>query len=180
VERKMKRSFVFMAAISVVSMLASPALAQGAGVVDVGELLDNAPDYVGEITVRGELIGDYGFRGDGSMWTQLNDDSYAFDPVLDDGELTGSNVGVAVRIPVAVAEELDPPGGYRVRGPVVLVTGTWKYHDVDRGGESYIEVATLQVVEPGRPLAEHPNFLVLAAGIVLAGGALYLRRRPHN
>lgn len=176
----MKRLFALLAAIGLVLTLASPALAQSSGVVDVGELLENAPDYVGEVMVQGELIGDFGFRGDGSMWTQLNDDSYAFDPVLDDGELTGSNVGVAVRIPVAIAEQLDPPGGYRVRGPVVLVTGTWKYHDVDRGGESYIEVATLQVVQPGGALAEHPNFLVLAAGIVLAVGALYLRRRPHN
>lgn len=176
----MRRCFVLMAVIGLLLMTASPALAQGPGAVGVGELLENAPDYVGEVTVQGELIGDYGFRGDGSMWTQLNDDSYGFDPVLDGGELTGGNVGVAVRIPVVIAEQLDAPGGYRVRGPIVLVRGTWKYHDPDRGGESYIEVAILEVIQPGRTLAEHPNFLVLAAGIVLAVGALYLRRRPHG
>jgi hypothetical protein len=171
---------VLIVALGFALLSASPAFAQGSGIVDVGELLENAPDYVGAVTVQGELIGDYGYRGDGSAWTQLNDDSYQHDPVLDDGDLTGGNVGVAVRIPEAIAQRLDSPGGYRVRGPVVRVTGTWKYHDPDRGGESYIEVAALEVIEPGRELVEHPNFLVLAVGIVLIVVAQYLRRRPHG
>jgi len=154
------------------------AAAQDANSVDVGDLLENPAEYVGEVTVVGELIGDYGFRSDQSMWTQLNDDSYTFEPVLDDGPLTGGNVGIAVRIPTAIAEELDPPGGYRVRGPVVEVTGTWRYHDPDRAGESYVDVVELAVVEPGRGLTEHPNYVVGVAGLVLIGFALVSRRRP--
>jgi hypothetical protein len=111
------------------------------------------------------------------MWTQLNDDSYAFEPVLENGPLTGGNIGVAVRIPTAIAEELDAPGGYRVRGPVVEVTGTWRYHDPDRAGESYVDVVELTVMAPGRGLTEHPNYLVGAAGLVLVGFAVLSRWR---
>ena len=170
----MRRLLLLAAAILLISTPA--AIAQGTGQVDVAELLGNAAEFSGEITVVGELVGDYGFRSDGSMWTQLNDDSYARAPILGDGSLTGANVGVAVRIPSAIAKQLDPPGGYRIRGPVVAVTGVWKYHDPDRGGESYVDATSLIVVEPGRDLAEHPNYLVLVAGGVLVVGALALRR----
>ena len=163
--------------VAAVLLTGSPAAsAQGTGPVDVAELLENAAEFSGEITVVGELIGDYGFRSDGSMWTQLNDDSYALAPILGDGALTGANVGVAVRIPSTIAKQLDPPGGYRIRGPVVAVSGTWKYHDPDRGGESYVDVTSLVVVEPGRDLVEHPNYFVLVGGGLLALGALVLRR----
>lgn len=148
--------------------------------VDVAELLENPTDYVGEITITGELIGDYGFRSDGFMWTQLNDDSYAVDPVQDGGELTGGNIGVAVRIPDSLAERLDPPGGYRVRGPIISATGIWKYHDSDRGGETYLDVVSFVVTDGGRELAEHPNLLVLVAGLGLIIGAGYAWRRSRR
>lgn len=158
-------------------VLATPVAAAAQIKIGVAELLESPDAFNGlEITVEGELIGDYGFRGDGSMWTQLNDDSYALDPVQDDGALTGGNVGVAVRIPSDAASALDAPGGYRVRGPVVEATGIWRYHDQDRGGESYVDVAELVIVEPGRELVEHPSYSVLIAGIVLVLAALVLRR----
>jgi hypothetical protein len=159
---------------------APAALAQDAEAVDVADLLENPTDYVGEITVVGELIGDYGFRSDGFMWTQLNDDSYARDPVLDGGKLTGGNVGVAVRIPSTLAEQLDSPGGYRVRGPIISATGIWEYHDSKRGGETYLNVTSILVLEAGRDLPEHPNPVVLVTGLALVAGAgLMMRRSPR-
>jgi len=160
-------AFLLMAA-------AAPAMADS---VDVGDLLDNPTSYVGEITIEGELIGDYGFRSDGFMWTQLNDDSYGLDPVQDGGELTGGNVGVAVRIPETIARTLDPPGGYRVRGPIIVATGTWKYHDPDRGGETYLDVSNVVVAAPGRDLVEHPNPVVLIAGLGLIAAAGFGARK---
>jgi hypothetical protein len=148
--------------------------------VDVAVLLDSPTDYSGEITVVGELIGDYGFRSDDFMWTQLNDDSYVTDPVLDGGKLTGGNVGVAVRIPSDIAQQLDPPGGYRVRGPIVSATGIWKYHDADRGGETYLDVTRITVVDPGRDLPEHPNPVVLVAGLILIAGAVVSRTQTRR
>lgn len=171
----MRRFVVFVLLLSVAGVPA--AFAQEGPVVDVADLLETPTEYAGEISVVGELIGDYGFRSDDSMWTQLNDDSYALDPVLDDGALTGGNIGVAVRIPVALTEQLDPPGGYRVRGPVVEATGVWKYHDPDRGGETYIDVIELTVVEPGRGLTEHPTWFVGAVGLILIAYAIFMRRR---
>lgn len=163
-------------AIVMLVTLAAPAAAQEGRRISVGELLQEAATVTGQVVVVGELIGDYGFRSDGSMWTQLNGDTYAYDPTLDGGPLTGGNVGVAVRIPTAMAELLDKPGGYRVRGPVVRVVGQWEYHDPNRGGESYINVTAIEILEPGRGLIEHPNYLVMAIGVVLIAVAALLRR----
>jgi hypothetical protein len=114
------------------------------------------------------------------MWTQLNDDSYALDPVLDGGKLTGGNTGVAVRMPSAIAEQLDPPGGYRVRGPVISATGIWKHHDPERGGETYLDVTGIIVVEQGRDLPEHPHPVILGVGLVLVVGAVLSLRSSRR
>ncbi len=78
------------------------------------------------------------------------------------------------------AKELDPPGGYRVRGPIISATGVWKYHDPERGGETYLDVTALIVVDQGRDLPEHPNPVVLAIGLVLVIGAVLNLRRSRR
>ena len=124
-----------------------------------------------EVVVEGELVGDYGFRGDGSMWTQLNGDAYVDAPIREGGLPVGGNVGIGVRMPAEMAQALDPPGGYRNRGPVVALTGIWKYHDPGRQGESYLEVQTLEVVEAGRQLNEEPSWTVIILGVLLLASA---------
>lgn len=162
----------------------APALAQDEGVISVADLLADARAFAGAtVTLEGELVGDYGFRRDGSMWTQLNDDSYARRPLVEGAPRAGANVGVGVEIPTDLAAGLDPPGGYRRKGPLVQLTGTWRFHDPDRGGESYLEVRSLTVIEPGRELEEDVDWGVLIVGIVLVGAALVLwrtRRRPEE
>ena len=54
--------------------------------------------------------------------------------------LAGANLGIGVRFPAELWPGFDSPGGYRVRGPVVELTGIWRYHDPERGGESYLDV----------------------------------------
>jgi hypothetical protein len=158
---------------------ACPTPAQGLE-VPVRVLLQDPAAFEGEITLEGELVGDYGFRSDGWVWTQLNDDSYATEPLLEGGSLTGSNIGVGVRIPEELAEGLDPPGGYRTRGPLVRVTGLWRYHDPDRSGESYLEVQQLVVVEPGREIGEGMIVPALLAGMALIfAAAVMWWRRPR-
>lgn len=171
------RRLVLLTALLLATM-ANPAGAQDGSEVTVDDLLQDAAEIEGLVVVVGELIGDYGFRHDGSMWTQLNGDSYAYEPILDGGDLTGGNIGVAVRIPRAIAETLDKPGGYRVHGPVVRVAGLWEYHDPDRGGESYVNVISLEVLEPGEGLAEHPDYWVMVSGLILIAAAALLRRGP--
>lgn len=123
-----------------------------------------------EISVTGELIGDYGHRRDGTTWTQLNDDGYATSPLRAGGPLTGVNVGIGLRLPRSLAEGLDAPGGYLRKGPLVTATGIWKHHDPDRGGESYLDVTALELVEPGQALTDDAS-----VGARLAiGGALWL------
>lgn len=153
--------------------VAAPSVAQDA--VTVGDLLADPEAYAGRsVTVEGELIGDYGFRTNGSMWTQLNGDSYSGDPIVEGGALTGANTGIGITMPAELGESLDPPGGYRIRGPIVRVTGVWKYHDPHRQGESYLDVVSLQVAAPGRRLDEPPDWPAMVIGAVLLGGATLL------
>jgi hypothetical protein len=149
-----------------------PASASAAEEVSVHEILELGAELAGEeVIVEGELIGDYGFREDGSMWTQLNGDAYVDQPLRSGGSPVGANAGIALTMPAELAAALDPPGGYRNRGPVVRVKGIWKYHDSTRPGESYLEVQSLTVTEPGRQLDEQVNWTVVIFGVLVLAGA---------
>ncbi len=158
-------ALVLMVVVGALAALSVPALAM---TVPVVELLEDGAAYSGqEVTVVGELIGDYGFRRDGTMWTQLNSDSYALRPVVEGGPLRGPNIGIGIRMPAEIGRGLDPPGRYRLVGPIVVVTGIWKYHDPDRQGETYLDAQSVVLQAPGRDLAEHPNWAVYAAALAL-------------
>lgn len=174
-----------LAMVLVTALVGGPVAASDIPVVNTGELRSAGDDWNGQvIAVEGELVGDYGFRRDGSMWTQLNDDPYATRALVDGAPLAGGNVGVAVRMPAELAEGLDPVGGYRLEGPYVRVTGEWKYHDASRGGESYLEVTELTVLKPGRKLQEGPDWWALLGGMAMLLGAVLIRlvgvRRDHE
>ncbi len=139
--------------------------------VTVADLLAD-PETYEVVVVQGELVGDFGRRSDGTVWAQLNGDAYAESPLLEGGSLVGANVGIGVRIPADVWPSLDRPGGYRYRGPIVELQGTWRYHDPARGGETYLDVTGLELLEAARPLAESMNWLPLGLGAGLLALAL--------
>jgi hypothetical protein len=158
--------------IMAAALLVGPSAALATNEVTVSELIEMAADLDGqEVTVEGELIGDYGDRDDGWTWTQLNGDTYVHEPIAEGGTPVGTNQGIGLRMPSTITDDLDDPGGYRSRGPIVRVTGIWKYHDPDRQGESYLEVESLSILEPGRSLHEGSNWLVVIIGILLGGSA---------
>jgi len=159
--------------------LAAPAHADEVRVADL--LADPGARDGTEITLVGELIGDFQHRGS-EVWVQLNDDPYVTAPLHDGGSLAGTNVGVAVRFPTALFDTggFTEVGGYRVRGPVVRVTGTWLFHDDSRGGESYLSVESLEVVEAARPISQGGDWPVLLVGtalIVIGVAPVVVRRR---
>ena len=179
----MIRLAVVVLVMALMLLLPGTALAQDGELVPASDLLEEGAlfDNV-EITVEGELVGDYGFRGDGFMWTQLNGDSYARNALVDGGPRTGANVGIGVRMPSILGEGLPPVGGYRLEGPLVQLTGVWRYHDPDRGGETYLDVSELFIVDDGRRLEEGPDWGVLALGVLLLVTSLVMwgrnRRSP--
>ncbi len=162
-----------------VLLVGPPAMA--AESVSATMLLESPQTFDGQqVTVAGELIGDYGHRDDGTVWTQLNDDQYAFSPLRDGGRLLGGNVGIGIHGAADLFDGIDPPGRYNRAGPLVIVTGIWRYHDPDRGGETYLEVGSLEIVRAGHPLNESVSTTTLLLGAVLifaAAGALLLARR---
>jgi hypothetical protein len=150
-----------------------PHAASATSEVTVSDLIEMAADLAGqEVVVEGELIGDYGHRDDGWTWTQLNDDAYVDEPIVEGGPPVGANQGIGIRMPTALTDSLDGPGGYRSRGPIVRVTGIWKYHDPERQGESYLEVASLTVLEQGRIVDEGPDWFVIIIGVLLGAAAV--------
>lgn len=158
--------------VALLLVIPLPVLATGA--VTVSELIELSPDLSGEeISVEGELVGDYGSRG-GFVWTQLNGDPHVDDPIREGGLPAGGNEGVGVRLPAALADGLDHPGGYHHRGPVVRLTGVWRHHDPTRNGESFLDVQALEVVEPGRRLDEGVVWWTVIAGGALLGAAVVL------
>jgi len=167
-------------------LAAAPSAAASDAVrADVADLLADpaafTPPAVEEVVVRGELVGDFGRRRE-AVWTQLNGDAYADRPLLGGGGLAGANLGVGVRIPIGLWEDLGEPGGYRHRGAIVDLTGVWRYHDPGRGGESYLDVTALDVVAPELPLDEAEEWLALGIGLALlaAAAGVVLRFRPFR
>ena len=159
-------------AVALFLLVPKPALAVEVTVSDL--VADGAAFMNMEVTVLGELVGDYGHRRDGFTWTQLNGDGYAHAPIADGGPLVGSNVGIGIRMPTELAEGLDRPGRYRTVGPQVRVTGVWKYHDPVRQGETYLDVEALETIEQGRSLHEPPLWGAFAAGFVFLATAAWI------
>jgi hypothetical protein len=185
-----RRLAVALVALLALSLLgAVPAGADGGSIpvhldeVTVADLLADPAAYTAmPVVVRGELVGDFGERDDGTVWTQLNGDPYAEAPLLSGGSLAGPNQGIGVRFPAEVWPGFDRPGGYRVRGPVVELTGNWRYHDPERGGESYLDVTgVVLLAEPLVLEGEGVRWLPLGLGLGFCGAAavvaLTLRRR---
>jgi len=175
------RISIMLLVIGLLLALPGVALGQSSALVPVSELLEEGArfDRV-TLTIEGELVGDYGFRDDGFMWTQINGDSYAREALVDGGPRTGANIGIGVRMPSNLGEGLPPVGGYRLEGPLVHLTGVWRYHDPDRGGESYLDVSELLVVDEGRRLEEGPDWAVFALGVLLLATSLIMWRRNRH
>lgn len=179
----------FRLALLVAVLVIGPAAIAFADEVAIPDLVTESASYdvslVGEIAVDGEMVGDFQRRG-AYVWVQLNGDAYAERALLDGGEHAGANVGVGARFPTDLFDSLGvgTPGGYRVRGAVVAVTGAWHHHDEGRGGESWFEVMTATVVSPEHHLDEPIDWAVMTAGaalLVIAGAiTLATRRRPRR
>jgi hypothetical protein len=180
-----RRLPLILAAAGLWLLCGGPAAAVAAAVpaeLTVADLLADPEAHSGAaVVIRGELVGDFGRRDDGTVWTQLNDDPYVEAPLLAGGSLAGANLGIGVRIPAELWPGLTDPGGYRVRGPVVALAGIWRYHDPERGGETYLDVTALEVLADPLPLDEGADWLPLGLGLGLlaAAGAVAgtIRRR---
>lgn len=163
-------------------LILAPATGAGAQESVTTQELDANPGRFADrrVTIVGELIGDYGRRGD-SVWVQLNDDAYVAEPLTETGKLAGTNSGIGVRIPAA---QLDPdwgePGRYGVRGPIVRVVGIFRYHDVDTAGETFIEATSTELIERSRRIdlgGLEPVTFISGGVMIVAGIGLYLLGR---
>lgn len=167
---------VLLVSVVLVLWSAMPALATD---VPAGELDTNPDRYDGrELTVTGEVVGDYGVRAE-AVWVQVNDDPYVSRPLLERDRPTGTNTSIAVRIPIELFDDAawGAPGRYGTRGPILRFTGIFHHNDPDRGGETYVEVSAVELVDPARRIGDERSMAPLGIGIMLAlAGALVLAR----
>ena len=162
----MRRAWSLLAATAFLLLPARPATAQ---VVGVAELDQNPEAFAGRtVTLEGELIGDYGRRGD-MVWVQMNDDPYAQRPIPGGGEPVGTNQGIGLRIPARLfaPDAWGPPGSARYRGPVIRVVGEFRYHDPALAGETYVQVSDIVLMDPARPLPRGELGVPGRVGLVL-------------
>lgn len=146
------------------------------------ELVEEAALWDGRrVTFEGEAIGDVMVRGD-RAWLHVNDDAYAQTPVPAGGDLSGFNSGHAVYAPASEAEKVDVFGGYRTRGDIVRVTGTFRAADPEHGGDMIIEADRIEVVEAGFPIERQtpPWRLWLLGALTLSTGATYAAYRRRS
>lgn len=169
-------------------LVLGPAATAVADEVSIADLVADPAAYdtgvVGAITVEGELVGDFQLRGDW-VWVQVNGDAYAERALLDGGQQAGANVGIGARIPSDVFDSLgvETPGGYRVRGAIVSLTGDWRHHDPSRGGESWFDVRDAVLLRPEHHLEEPVDWAVMGTGLVLlalAGLFITINRRRER
>jgi hypothetical protein len=158
--------------------LAAPASASQVSVTD----LDGDPLSWNErqVTIRGEIVGDYSPRND-EVWVQVNDDAYVDAPSVETGELAGGNVGIGVRIPGGIFDESwGAPGGYKVRGPIVEVTGIFRYADPATGGATFVDASSVTLIDPAREMETPPpqmGLLVAAIAMMAVGFGMWARSR---
>lgn len=163
------------------ALLFVSALPASASRLETSELDASPSTWDGQrVTITGEIIGDYGRRHD-VVWVQINDDAYSEAPLVETGELAGTNTGLGVRIPNSIfSESWGSPGGYRTRGPIVEVSGVFRYADDETGGDTFLDATEIQLIEPARPL-ELPGAdwkLIFGSLVAIAaGGALWARAR---
>lgn len=145
--------------------------------VSVGDLDGDPGAWDGrQVSVTGEIIGDYSRRSD-VVWVQLNDDAYAETPLAERPEPAGGNAGIGVRIPLEAFDETwGPAGGYDTRGPILGVEGVFRYNSPGDQGATFLDATSIELVAPARRIAPQPASMPRAfLGLLLtvAGGGLW-------
>ncbi|MFA9429804.1 hypothetical protein [Egicoccus sp. AB-alg2] len=131
----------------------------------------------------GELVGDVLHR-DGGAWTQVNDDDYALEvgPLPAHGDHRGANSGLAVWIPDAFLDGLEP-GRHGRRGDVVEIQGVVLRADPDDGGGLTVRTNDLHVLAEATDVpipVDLPQAVLAAVVCLLAGGIWLLRWRESR
>lgn len=168
-----------LAAVAVFMLPALPATGQET--VEISTLLALPDEYDQQVvTIRGEIVGDYGDRGD-VVWVQVNDDAYVDQPLATTGRLAGTNTGLSVRLTGGVPHSFGAPGAHGVRGPIVEVTGFFRDLDPALGGLTFVEATDVLLISPSESLPE-PGLDPVAATlgtILTAAGLLALAHRRN-
>lgn len=154
------------------------AMGPATSAVDVSStaLLDCPQTFDGlRVRLQGEVVGGLLERDEGA-WVQLNDGAYAdtVGPLPSHRLYVGSNSGIGVFVPDALAEEISVIGGPRTRGDVLTISGVFHRVDDASAEVAVVRARTGEVLAPGGPLQEPVLWdrAVAAGGFAVLAGAL--------
>lgn len=162
------------AAFALVGLLVvtSPALAfESPNNPSSGGLVEEPKSWDGKtIRFEGEAVGEAMVRGE-FAWLHLNDDAYMYKNVEEGAPLEGYNTGMPVWVPADLARKVRTFGDYKHEGDVVRVTGTFHAACGEHGGDMDIHARELEVIYPGRLVADPVSPWKLDLAVVLTVGA---------
>ncbi|MBU1945189.1 MAG: hypothetical protein KKE36_16125 [Actinobacteria bacterium] len=168
-------AFIMLATVLLMARAASPA----DDTVAITRLINHMKQYDGRtVTIRGEAIGDVMVRGT-DAWITVNDDEYSRNSIEEGGELVGmSNAGIGIWLSSTDAEKIRICGGYKNKGDIVAVTGTFNRACKEHGGDTDIHATSLEVVKEGYPFERSfpwGKLIALLALVGMAGGLWWYR-----
>lgn len=141
--------------------------------------------HLRSVRFRGEVVGAVLRRGE-HAWVQLNDDVYAVarGPLPAHRDYQGGNAGVGVRIPLALADQIEWVGDGQARGDVLEVTGTF-HRVLQMTGDAAVIVADVgevvqrgsRFVDPILPDRAVAAWVVAAVALALAVAERVVARR---
>lgn len=149
--------------------------ARASETVAITDLIQNMKEYDGqEVTIQGEAIGDLMVRGP-YAWITVNDDAYSKKSIEEGGELVGmSNAGIGVWIPTSETSGIRVLGGYKNKGDIVLLTGTFNRACREHGGDTDIHATRLEVTSPGYAFRKGFQYGRLMVIIILSAAIAFL------
>ncbi len=122
------------------------------------ELINNAKQYDGKIVhYQGEVIGDIMKRGD-HAWININD---------------GQNA-IGIWIENSSAKDIVYTGGYKIKGDVLGLTGTFHRACIEHGGDLDIHAQSATKITSGSQIYEELDFNKIKAAVILSGILLIL------
>jgi hypothetical protein len=138
--------------IAMLLILSVSVTVSAASAATVNQLIEQEDKFdKAQVTVQGEAIGEILERGE-SSWVNISD---------------GTNA-IGIKMKTSEARKITRYGNYKQKGDVIRVTGIFHKACGEDGGETDVHALSMQITEPGGPVAEPVRPGEIWAAVLLA------------
>lgn len=151
-------SGLLLLATCILLLMLSLILTNQALAISSKELIKHPKKYDGkQVSFKGEAVGDVMMRGS-HAWIHVNDDFYSMIGETKNKKLGGYNSGQSIWCEASQVETITYVGGYKNKGDIVEVEGTFNRACQEHDGTMDIHAESLRVVEEGYQRKRSLNF----------------------